>query len=232
MFKSYRILLVLVFLPFLCSGEIPFLKCHPLDCKSVEDGSDYALTTEHLPRNEPMLLMTRRLNGVPFEEVQEAYTNERGELVSDSGDVFLLPITVDRVAIAEPIECILIPKRQYDNRQKRRPVIAKGSIVARPIEVEDVHGHSLAMQIASPDGMYFSVKAKGFHPREKLLAVVTTDRGEVALRARATKEGTFGATIAPAPVGMKKGSFSFELRTPSAHDLIVSHEWGAAAFSQ
>lgn len=228
-----HILLALCCVVPLCGwAEIPFLKRYPLHYQKVEGGSGYSLQTEHLPRNEPMLLMTRRLNGTPFAEVQELYTNQNGDLVTDLGSNILFNMPLEQVGLAEPIEFIVVPKKQYENRQKRRPIIAISPIIPHPIEAKDSNGHSLTMHIASPDAMYFSVKATGFQPRERLQAVVTTDRGEVALRGRATKEGTFVATIAPAPIGMREGSFTFELRAPSVDQLIVGHQWGAAALRQ
>lgn len=224
---------MVLLLPITCFAENLFLKRFPLTHEKVEQGGVflYSLHTADLPKNEEMLLMTRRLNGQPLVEIKEVYTSETGDIVTTMGGNIPFMMPVNGVAMGEPIEFVVVPKKQYLNRNVRKPIAAIGSVVARPIEVEDANGHSLSIYVASPDGMHFLVAAKGFQPREKLDAIVITDRGEVKLPVRATREGTFGASIAPAPVGMKDGTFAFEIRGATTNELSVDHVWGKGAFN-
>ena len=231
--RSVFFVIMVFLLPVTCFAENLFLKRFPLAHEKVEKGESllYSLHSADLPKNEEMLLLTRRLNGQPLVEIKELFTNETGDIVTTMGGNIPFMMPVNDVAMGEPVEFIVVPKKQYLNRNKRKPVAAIGSIVARPIEVEDANGHSLSIYVASPDGMHFLVAANGFHPREKLDAVVITDRGEIKLSVRATKEGTFGASIAPAPIGMKEGTFAFELRGATTNGLLVDHVWGKGAFN-
>ncbi len=228
------ILALLFVFPTDGSSETPFLKRYPLVHQKIEYEQGvphYSLSTVHLPRNIEVLLMTRRLNGAPLVEIKELYINAEGDIVSalDVEVPFLMPI--HDVALGEPIEFVVVPKGQYLNRSRKKPIVALGSIVARPLEVRDERGHTLSLHVASADGMHFTVTATGFLPREKIDAVVITERHEIKLPVRATKEGTFGATIAPAPIGLKNGAFGFEIRGATTEDLFVEHRWGRDAFN-
>ncbi len=223
-FKMQRLLFCFLALNILWTGsslnaEEPKLSHQILDKCQHSQGDCYRLVrfkAEHFPSHTPLHFVVKLMN--------DTITEDRQVVINDEGRVIDIDLQQEwylglgKFFNGEPIKCMLFT----DNKE----VFASTRMIPYPIEKKDEAGHELSLELITPDGEHFRVKATGFEPSEKLMLYSTSESEKLHHPIIASPEGEIVSMISPAVIGKKSGKASLELKGKTTNQLKVNYEWG------
>lgn len=222
--KMQRLLFYFLALNILWAGSImsaeePKLSYQILDKCQHSKGDCYRLVkfkAENFPSTTPLQFVVKLMNGTITEDRKVTIDSEGHVIDVDLQQEWYLGL--GKFFNGEPIKCMLFT----DNKE----VFASTRIIPYPIEKKDQAGHELSLELITPDGEHFRLKAKGFEPSEKLTLYSTSESENLHQQVTASPEGEIISMISPAVVGKKSGKASLELKGKTTNQLKVDYEWG------
>lgn len=214
-----KCLFFLLLLSFPCWAK-PKLSYEEIERFQV-DGSEavkFSLKVEGVPEKKPIELYFKKLDGSMTMHPGECNVKDNHLYIGNEELIFCLAL----VAKGEPIVYML---KTRDNS-----FCTSIKIIPFPIIASDDKGHSLSIEMTSPDAKAFLVYLKGYQPLEKV-KVCSQSRDEIIERSEQIHEdGNFNIYCMPAVKGYQEGDASYTVESSDGSILKIDYVWGSAAF--
>lgn len=197
-----------------------------LQHKEIERRDDigevkYKFFAQGVPSDKDYEFWMRWIDGTAGKTSVTIRLKESGELVGYIKDKEAnLIITLHDIRESEPVYYALV--------SRDTAIRAFDTIIPFPVQARSAEGCQLELKLITPDGMNFSIIAKGFEPNEEV-TTRSTSNGEVieGLAQASSSDGVFIAIINPGVVGKRGGTAAYTAVGRSCQ-VTLNYRWGQA----